>query len=100
MKGWILDMNKYETVVIMDSKITDEERNQAINKIYTYISDNGKITNKEELGLKRLAYEVKKQKEAFYYVIYFEMKPENIVELEKRYRIADEVLKFIVVKKD
>ena len=51
-------------------------------------------------GMKKLAYDIKKNKEGNYVVINFEAKPELIKELERIYRITDEVIKFIVVRKD
>ena len=47
-----------------------------------------------------MAYEVRKHNEAYYYVIYFESEPDFIIELERNYRIIDEIIKFIVVKQD
>ena len=55
---------------------------------------------RENMGKKKLAYEVKKNKEAYYVVFTFEAAPESIAELERNYRITDEVIKFIVVRKD
>ena len=51
------------------------------------------------MGRKKLAYEIKKNKEGFYVVLDFEAKPEFIAELERIYRITDEIIKFIVIKK-
>ena len=52
------------------------------------------------MGKRKLAYEVKKNKEGYYVIINFEAKPELITELERNYRITDEVIKFIVVRKE
>ena len=93
-------MNNYETVILISNKITNEKRNETITKIKELISNNGDISNIEDLGEKTLAYEIKKHKKAFYYVINFASKPDFIYELERNYRIIDEVLKFIVIKKD
>ena len=93
-------MNKYETVIVMDSTITDEKRNKTINKFYNFIANNGTITNKEEMGKRKLAYTIKKHEYAYYYVIEYETKAENILELERLCRITDEVLKFMTVKKE
>ena len=49
---------------------------------------------------KKLAYEIQKNKEGYYVVYNFEANPELISELERNYRIADEVIKFIVIRKD
>ena len=64
------------------------------------INSDGKVENVNELGKKRLAYEIAKQKEGYYIVIDFEANPSLIAELERIYRITDNVMKFIVVRKD
>lgn len=91
-------MNKYETVILLKNDITEEKRNNVIDCIKNYLNKNGRITKIDELGIRKLAYEVKKYKEAYYYVIEFNCKSESIAELERIYRITDEILKFIVVR--
>lgn len=93
-------MNKYETVMILNSTISKESRNNAIEKIKNYIQENGEIEKTEDIGKRKLAYEIKRNKEGYYYIIEFMAEPESIVELERIYRITDEILKFIVVRKD
>ena len=93
-------MNNYETVFILNTTINEESRNKAINRIKTFISDNGKITKEDNLGERKLAYEIKKQKTGYYYVIEFSIEPQYIAELERIYRITDEVIKFITIKRD
>ena len=93
-------MNKYETVMILDCNISEEDRKNAIEKIKNYIEKNGEIRKTEDMGKRKLAYEVKKNKEGYYYIIEFTTNPENIAELERIYRITDEILKFIVVRQD
>lgn len=91
-------MNKYESVVIVNPNLEEESIKNLIKKFSDLINTDGNIISVEEIGKRRLAYEIKKQKEGFYIVIKFEAKPELIAELERNYRITDEVLKFIVVK--
>lgn len=93
-------MNNYETVILISNKIKDEERKSVVKKIEKLINANGKISKVDEIGLRKMAYEVRKHNEAFYYVIYFESEPSFIAELERNYRIIDEIIKFIVVKQD
>lgn len=95
-----LFMNKYETIMIIDNDITDEQKRNAISKIEEYISKNGKITEAKSMGTRKLAYEIKKHTEGYYYIINFETDAEKIAELERIYRITDEILKFIVIKKE
>ena len=94
------NMNKYETIMILDCNITDECRNNAINKIKKYIESKGKIENTEEIGKRKLAYEIRKKNEGYYYLINFSANPEDIAELERIYRITDEIMKFLVVRRN
>lgn len=93
-------MNKYESVVIVNPNLEEESIKNLIKKFSDLINTDGKITSVEEFGKRKLAYEIKKQKEGFYIVIKFEAKPELIAELERNYRITDEVMKFMVVKEE
>lgn len=93
-------MNKYETVILITSEITNEQRNDVITRVKNLISKSGVISNIEEIGERKLAYEIKKHKTAFYYAITFTSAPDFIYELERNYRITEEILKFIVVKKE
>ncbi len=93
-------MNKYETIFLMKNTLTEEQRNKTIDTIKNYINENGKINNTEDLGKKTLAYEIKEHKQAYYYLIEFDATVEAITELERMYRINDDILKFIVVRKN
>jgi len=93
-------MNKYESVIIINSNLEDEKIKAVIKRFSDLINKNGKVESVDEIGKKKLAYEINKQDEGYYAVINFEAKPDSIVELERNYRIADEIMKFIVVKKD
>lgn len=93
-------MNKYESVVIVNPNLEEESIKNLIKKFSDLINTDGNVTSVEEMGKRKLAYEIRKQKEGFYVVIKFEAKPELIAELERNYRITDEVIKFIVVKEE
>lgn len=92
-------MNKYESVVIINPNVEETALKALIEKFQTLINTDGKVEQVNELGKKKLAYEIKKNKEGYYVVYDFEAKPSLIAELERNYRITDEVIKFIVVKK-
>ncbi len=93
-------MNKYESVVIINPNLEVEGIKTLIAKFSDLINSNGTVSSVEELGKRKLAYEIKKQNEGYYVVIKFEAKSELIAELERVYRITDEVIKFIVVKEE
>ena len=92
-------MNKYESVVIINPNVEENGLKALIEKFSTLINTDGKVEQVNELGKKKLAYENNKNKERNYIVFEFEAKPSLIAELERNYRITDEVIKFIVVKK-
>ncbi len=92
-------MNKYESVVIINPNVEETKLKELIERFQTLINTDGKVEQVNELGKKKLAYEIKKNKEGYYVVYAFEAKPSLIAELERNYRITDEVMKFIVVKK-
>ena len=92
-------MNKYESVIIVNPEV-DEAGLKALEEKFTgLINENGKVESVENMGKKKLAYEVKKNTEGTYMLFTFEAKPDSIAELERIYRITDEIIKFIVVKK-
>ena len=92
-------MNKYESVVIINPNVEETKLKELIERFQTLINTDGKVEQVNELGKKKLAYEIKKNKEGYYVVYDFEANPNLIAELERNYRITDEVIKFIVVKK-
>ncbi len=93
-------MNKYESVIIINPNLEEESVKNLIKKFSDLINTDGTVASVEEMGKRKLAYEIKKQKEGFYIVFKFEAKPELISELERNYRITDEVMKFIVIKEE
>ena len=93
-------MNKYESIIIIKPAVDEEGLKALEDKFAGLINENGKVEEVTNMGLKKLAYEINKNREAHYVLINFEAKPEFIKELERIYRITDEVLKFIVVRKE
>lgn len=93
-------MNKYETIFIINPTVEETGIKALIQKFSDLINNDGKVETVEEMGKRKLAYEIKKNKEGYYVVVNFEANPELIKELERVYRITDEVIKFIVVRKD
>ena len=94
-------MNKYELCVVVRAKIEDEERAKVIDKCKAYVERfGGTITEVDEWGKKKLAYEIQKMKEAFYYFIRFEAESTAPAELESRVRIMDNVIRYLCVRQD
>ena len=94
-------MNKYEIALVVNAKIEDEARTATVEKVKEYITTfGGTITNIEEAGKKRLAYEIQKMREGFYYFIQFDAESSSPAELEQRLRIMDNVLRYLCVKQE
>lgn len=94
-------MNKYELAVVVSAKIEDDERTATLEKAKALVERfGGQITNVDDWGKRRLAYEVQKMKEAFYYFIQFEAESTAPVEIESRIRIMDNVIRYLCVKQD
>lgn len=94
-------MNKYELAVVVSAKIEDDERAQVIEKVKALIERfGGQISDVDEWGKRRLAYEIQKMKEGYYYFIQFEGETTVPAELEERLRIEETVLRFLCVKQD
>ena len=94
-------MNKYELAVVVSAKIEDEERAATVEKVKAYITRfGGNVTNVDEWGKKKLAYEVQKMKEAFYYFVQFDAEATAPAEIESRIRIMDNVVRYLYVRQD
>lgn len=94
-------MNKYEMTVVVSAKIEDDERAAVIDKCKALVERfGGTIINIDEWGKKRLAYEIQKMKEAFYYFIQFDADSTAPAEIESRMRIMDNVIRYLIVKNE
>ncbi|MBP3463496.1 MAG: 30S ribosomal protein S6 [Clostridia bacterium] len=93
-------MNKYESVIIINPSLEEQGIKEVVTKFTDLINGDGKVENVEEIGRKKLAYEIKKHSEGYYVVFTFEANPEFIAELERIYRITDSIMKFITIRKE
>ena len=93
-------MNNYESVIIINPNVDEAGLKALEDKFTGLINGNGKVNEVVNMGKKKLAYDINKQKEGYYVVFTFEANPKLIAELERNYRITDEVMKFIVIRKD
>lgn len=108
MKAWARDqkeerirMNKYELALVVSAKIEDDARTAIVEKAKEYITRaGGTVTEVEDWGKKRLAYEVQKMNEGYYYFIQFDAESMVPAAVEQDVRIMDNVLRFLCVRKD
>ena len=94
-------MNKYELTLVLNGKLEEEEKVAALEKAQGYITRfNGTVTNVDDWGKKKLAYEIDKMTEAFYTFIQFDAEPSAPAEIESRVRIMDNVIRYLCVRND
>jgi small subunit ribosomal protein S6 len=94
-------MRRYETVVIVDPEISEENRQPVFQKIQDIIDqDNGFLVNLDEWGTKKLAYEIKKKPRGYYACLDYCGTGPTVSELERFFRIDDRVLKFLTIMLD
>ena len=94
-------MNKYELALIVSAKIEDDERAAAVEKAKEIITRfGGVVTEVEDGGKKRLAYEIQKMREGYYYFIQFDAETSAPAEIESRMHIMDGVIRYLCVKQD
>lgn len=91
-------MNKYELTVVVSAKFEDEERLAVIEKVKDMIVRfGGTVTNVNDWGKKKLAYEIQKMSEAFYTFVEFDAEATVPAELEAQLRIMDGVVRYLCV---
>ena len=93
-------MNNYELVVVVSAKLEEEERAAEIEKVSNLVTRfGGTITDVEEWGKKKLAYEIQKMSEAYYYFIHFDTDNTDCPnEIEDQIRIMENVIRYLCVK--
>ncbi len=92
-------MSKYELAVVVNAKIEDDARAAVIEKVQSYITRfGGQISDVDEWGKRKLAYEIQKMREGYYYFIHFEADTTAPAEIEARLRIMEDVIRFLCVR--
>jgi len=94
-------MNKYELALVVNAKAEDEVRTATVEKVKEYITRfGGTVTNVDEWGKKRLAYEIQKMKEGYYFFIQFESDSNCPNEVEANIRIMENVIRYLCVRQE
>lgn len=93
-------MNKYETVYIISPTVDEEQVKALIEKFNNLVSEHGELEKVDEWGRKKLAYEVQDQKEGYYVLLNFSANSDFPAELERNFKITEDILKYLVIRKD
>ncbi len=94
-------MNKYELALVINGRVDEETKLSTLEKVKEYVDRfGGTISKVDEWGKRKLAYEINKIREGFYYFIHFESNADTPSEIEKRIRIMESILRFLIIRQE
>ncbi len=93
-------LNSYETIFIIDATLDEETVASVKEKFTSLIAKNGTLENVDEWGKRRLAYEINDRTEGYYYLVDFKADGEFPKELDRQFRINENILRTIIIRKD
>lgn len=94
-------MREYEIMYIIRPDLEEEARKELIERFNTYLTDNGATIDKvDEMGLRRLAYEIKKYRDGYYVVINFKGGQEAVNEFDRQAKYSDDIIRHLIVRLD
>jgi len=93
-------MNKYESIFILRPDLEETRRVELIEKFKGIVGAQGEIDSVDEWGMRKLAYEIQKLREGYYVMFNFRANPALPMELERNFKITDEVIRYIVINRD
>lgn len=90
----------YEALIILDSQLEEEQRNELWGRLKALIESYGKIDTVDEWGTRKLAYPINDQNEGYYILIEFSATPDFPQEFERVMKINEGVYKYLILNKD
>ena len=94
-------MINYEVMFILDTTLDEEAKNAAVERFQKVITDGAGVIGKVDVwGTRKLAYPIQKKNEGYYVVVEFKAQPTLPKELDRRMKIADSVMRHLIVNKD
>ena len=94
-------MNKYEIALVLSSKVDDEARTATLERVKNRVTKSGStITDIDDRGKQRLAYEIQDMVEGYYYFLHFEGPDSAPSYIESHLRIYENVIRFLIVRQD
>ncbi len=93
-------LNRYETILVLDSALSEEEINALQEKFTSLIAKEGEVESVDVWGKRRLAYPIDYKTEGYYVLVNFKAAPDFPKELERIYNITEGLLRSIVVRRD
>ena len=93
-------MTQYEIILLLDPELADERQNEILTRIRELVEERGGAWQSQDAwGRRKLAYEIEKRSEAFYYLLQFDCDGETLEELTRVLKITDGVLRHMAVRR-
>jgi small subunit ribosomal protein S6 len=93
-------LKKYETIFIINSEVGEEATKALVEKFKNLLETSAQLENIDEWGKRKMAYEIDDKTDGYYVLANFSSSPDFPAELERIYKITEEILKYIIIKKD
>lgn len=93
-------MKNYETIFIVKPTLSEDATKEVVEKFKNFIETSAKLESFDEWGKRRLAYPIQDNNEGYYVLANFCAEPSFPQELERLYKISEDIIKFITIKKD
>lgn len=94
-------MRDYEVMYIINPELDEEQTTAVLDKFKGIVENNGgEIVKLDKWGKRRLAYEIKRKREGFYVLMNIKGTPEIVHELDRVFKITDEIMKHMILRDD
>ena len=87
---------KYEALFIINPQLTEEDTQALVEKFKAMVEAEGTLTEVDEWGKRRLAYEIDDLNEGYYVLMHFEAKPDFPAELDRVMKITDGIMRCLI----
>lgn len=94
------NMKKYEAMFIFVPELEEEKRNALLDRLKGIIEAEGTISNFDDWGNRKLAYEINDYTDGYYVVINFETTSEAVKEIDRISKISDNILRHMIIRED
>ena len=92
-------MSYYELMVIFSSTLTEDEEKTQTSQVEDLIKhENGTIHLVDHWGKRKLAYTIKKQRQGYYELFYFELDPNRVSEIDRKLKMSETILRFLMFR--
>lgn len=90
---------KYELMYIIDPNLSEEETAAVVEKFKALVEQNGTLEEMEEMGKRKLAYEINYISEGYYVLVKFTSGPDFPAELDRVLGITDGILRSLITRR-